>query len=642
VRAFRAVGGTPRFIARAQGPYIFDAEGTRYIDYIGSWGPMILGHGHPAVLEAVQKAAIDGFSFGAPTEREIELAEEILSLVPSMDQLRLVSSGTEAAMSALRLARGATGRSKIIKFEGCYHGHADALLVKAGSGLATFGTRPAPACRPRWFSTRWCSNTTTSSRSKRRSRTAAGRRIACVVIEPIAGNMNFVRASVPFMKRLRELCTQHGSDAGVRRGDDRAFRVALGQRAEPVRGAIPGFAPDISVFGKVIGGGMPLAAFGGEARRDAAACAARAGLPGRHVVGQPGRDRLRPGDLREIRKPGFFDALLGSTRTLLDGLLGAAPRGRRADGRRLRGRHVRLLLRERAARDLQRGDGDRQGALQPLLPRDAGPRRVLRAGDVRGRLRQQRACARRPARHRGRRARRPAHLALTRVRATTAAYSAAVFDMDGLLLDSERPVRAAWMQVAADLGVALTPAAYLDLIGRNHRDSTARLRAIFGRRRAAGRRARPRRAAAGRALRHAAVRRQARRAQVARGAARRAHPVRGGVVDPPSGRSIGAWRGPGCWTSSARCAVATRVAHGKPAPDIYLLAVARLGVEARTTLAFEDSGHGALAAIAAGLGVVVVPDLKPPEPAWQSRRRRGAGFAGRRRRAQAPRGSGST
>ncbi len=149
VRAFRAVGGTPRFIARAQGPYMFDAEGQRYIDYIGSWGPMILGHGHPAVLEAVQKAAMEGFSFGAPTEREIELAEAILALVPSMDQVRLVSSGTEAAMSALRLARGATGRSKIVKFEGCYHGHADALLVKAGSGLATFG-HPTSAGVPAW------------------------------------------------------------------------------------------------------------------------------------------------------------------------------------------------------------------------------------------------------------------------------------------------------------------------------------------------------------------------------------------------------------------------------------------------------------------------------------------------------------
>ena len=139
VRAFRAVGGTPRFIARASGAYMFDVEGQRYIDYIGSWGPMILGHGHPAVLEAVQRAATDGFSFGAPTEREIELVEEILAVIPGIDQLRLVSSGTEAAMSALRLARGATGRSRIVKFEGCYHGHADALLVKAGSGLATFG-----------------------------------------------------------------------------------------------------------------------------------------------------------------------------------------------------------------------------------------------------------------------------------------------------------------------------------------------------------------------------------------------------------------------------------------------------------------------------------------------------------------------
>ena len=139
VRAFRAVGGTPRFISRALGPYMWDAEGTRYIDYIGSWGPMILGHGHPAVVDAVQQALLQGFSFGAPTEREIELAEAIIALVPSVEQVRLVSSGTEAAMSAIRLARGATGRSKLIKFEGCYHGHADALLVKAGSGLATFG-----------------------------------------------------------------------------------------------------------------------------------------------------------------------------------------------------------------------------------------------------------------------------------------------------------------------------------------------------------------------------------------------------------------------------------------------------------------------------------------------------------------------
>ena len=226
VRAFRAVGGTPRFIARAHGAYMVDAEGKRYIDYIGSWGPMILGHGHPAVLEAVQKAADEGFSFGAPTEREIELAEEILSLVPSMEQLRLVSSGTEAAMSALRLARGATGRSQIVKFEGCYHGHADALLVKAGSGLATFG-HPTSAGVPPEVVQHTLVLEYNNLAQLEEAFSLHGRDIACVMIEPIAGNMNFVRASVPFMTKLRELCTQHGALLvfdEVMTG----FRVALG------------------------------------------------------------------------------------------------------------------------------------------------------------------------------------------------------------------------------------------------------------------------------------------------------------------------------------------------------------------------------------------------------------------------------
>ena len=209
VRAFRAVGGTPRFIARAQGPYIYDAEGKRYIDYIGSWGPMILGHGHPAVLDAVLKAAADGFSFGAPTEREIELAEAIIALVPSVEQVRLVSSGTEAGMSAIRLARGATGRNTIIKFEGCYHGHADALLVKAGSGLATFG-HPTSAGVPADVVKHTRVLEYNNVAQLEEAFAAQGREIACVMIEPIAGNMNFVRASVPFMQRLRELCTQHG------------------------------------------------------------------------------------------------------------------------------------------------------------------------------------------------------------------------------------------------------------------------------------------------------------------------------------------------------------------------------------------------------------------------------------------------
>ncbi|HVQ26873.1 MAG TPA: aminotransferase class III-fold pyridoxal phosphate-dependent enzyme, partial [Planctomycetota bacterium] len=200
VRAFRAVGGTPRFIARAQGPYLWDAEDRRYIDYIGSWGPMILGHGHPAVLDAVQRAASQGLSFGAPTEREIELAEAIVARVPSIEQVRLVSSGTEAAMSAIRLARGATGRSLLVKFEGCYHGHADALLVKAGSGLATFG-HPTSAGVPAEVVQHTLVLEFNNVALVEEAFALHGRDIACVIVEPIAGNMNFVRASVPFMQR---------------------------------------------------------------------------------------------------------------------------------------------------------------------------------------------------------------------------------------------------------------------------------------------------------------------------------------------------------------------------------------------------------------------------------------------------------
>ncbi|CAN5849038.1 glutamate-1-semialdehyde 2,1-aminomutase [soil metagenome] len=326
VRAFRAVGGTPRFIASAHGAYMVDAEGQRYIDYIGSWGPMILGHGHPAVLAAVQKAATEGFSFGAPTEREIELAEEILSLVPSMEQLRLVSSGTEAAMSALRLARGATGRSKIIKFEGCYHGHADALLVKAGSGLATFGhptSAGVPAEVVQHTLVLEYNNVAQLEEAFALHGDAGANGIACVMIEPIAGNMNFVRASVPFMKRLRELCTQHGTLLvfdEVMTG----FRVALGSAQSLYAKAIPGFEPDISVFGKVIGGGMPLAAFGGK--RAVMELLAPLGpvYQAGTLSGNPVATACGLATLREIRKPGFFEALTASTRTLLDGILASA------------------------------------------------------------------------------------------------------------------------------------------------------------------------------------------------------------------------------------------------------------------------------------------------------------------------------
>lgn len=318
VRAFRAVGGTPRFVARAQGAYFWDAEGRRHIDYIGSWGPMILGHGHPAVLEAVQKAALDGFSFGAPTEREIELAEAIIAQVPTVEQVRLVSSGTEAGMSALRLARGATGRSKIVKFEGCYHGHADALLVKAGSGLATFG-HPTSAGVPAEVVQHTLVLEYNNIAQLKAAFDANPREIACVMLEPIAGNMNFVRASVPFMTRLRELCTQHGTLLvfdEVMTG----FRVALGSAQSVYAKLIPGFRPDMSVFGKVIGGGMPLAAFGGT--KDVMSQLAPLGpvYQAGTLSGNPVATACGLATLKEIGKPGFFDALSKKTRTLVDGL----------------------------------------------------------------------------------------------------------------------------------------------------------------------------------------------------------------------------------------------------------------------------------------------------------------------------------
>jgi glutamate-1-semialdehyde 2,1-aminomutase len=322
VRAFRAVGGTPRFIARAEGATLVDAEGRRYIDYIGSWGPMILGHGHPAVLEAVQKAAVDGFSFGAPTEREIELAEAIIALVPSVEQVRLVSSGTEAGMSAIRLARGATGRSKIVKFEGCYHGHADALLVKAGSGLATFGFPTSAGVPPEVVQHTLVLEYNNVAQLEE-AFAIQGSEIACVMIEPIAGNMNFVRASVPFMKRLRELCTQHGALLvfdEVMTG----FRVALGGAQSVYAELIPGFKPDMSVLGKVIGGGMPLAAFGGTKHVMSQLAPLGPVYQAGTLSGNPVATACGLATLKEISKPGFFDALSASTRSLVDGLTGAA------------------------------------------------------------------------------------------------------------------------------------------------------------------------------------------------------------------------------------------------------------------------------------------------------------------------------
>ncbi len=324
VRAFRAVGGTPRFITRAEGPCFWDADGQRYIDYIGSWGPMILGHGHPEVLEAVQAAVRDGFSFGAPTEREIELAEEIIRLLPSLEMVRLVSSGTEAGMSAIRLARGATGRPKIIKFEGCYHGHADALLVKAGSGLATFGHPTSAGVPPEVVQ-----HTLVLEYNNVAQLEAAfaehGPQIAALMIEPIAGNMNFVRASVPFMRRCRELCTQHGAllvFVEVMTG----FRVALGGAQSLYARLIPGFEPDMTVMGKVIGGGMPLAAFGGKRAVMEQLAPLGPVYQAGTLSGNPVATACGLATLRLIQRPGFFEQLAARTRALVEGLKAEADR----------------------------------------------------------------------------------------------------------------------------------------------------------------------------------------------------------------------------------------------------------------------------------------------------------------------------
>ncbi len=322
VRAFRAVGGTPRFVKRAEGAYFWDANGKKHIDYIGSWGPMILGHGHPAVLEAVQKAALDGFSFGAPTEREVELVEALLKLVPSMEMVRLVSSGTEAGMSAVRLARGATGRSKFIKFEGCYHGHADALLVKAGSGLATFGN-PSSAGVPPEVVQHTLVLEYNNIEQLEEAFKLHGPELACLMIEPIAGNMNFVRASVPFMKRCRELCSQYGALLAF---DEvmTGCRVALGSAQSVYAKSIPGFEPDMTVMGKVIGGGMPLAAFGGKRAVMEQLAPLGPVYQAGTLSGNPVATACGLATLAEISKPGFFDALSATTRSLVDGLTAAA------------------------------------------------------------------------------------------------------------------------------------------------------------------------------------------------------------------------------------------------------------------------------------------------------------------------------
>ena len=317
VRAFRAVGGTPRFFTRGAGARVWDADGNSYIDYVGSWGPLIVGHAHPDVVQAVQAAAARGLSFGAPTAAEVEMAELLCRRVPGLEQVRLVSSGTEATMSAIRLARGFTGRAKIIKFEGCYHGHADALLVKAGSGALTFGHPSSAGVPPETAAYTLVleyNNTAMLEAAFERD----GAAIACVIVEPVAGNMNLIAPRREFLAALRELCTRHGA---LLLFDE----VMTGFRVGP-RGAqgLFGITADLITLGKVIGGGMPLGAFGG--RRDVMASLAPQGpvYQAGTLSGNPVAVAAGLATLKLIDAPGFFDRLGASTRALADGLCAAA------------------------------------------------------------------------------------------------------------------------------------------------------------------------------------------------------------------------------------------------------------------------------------------------------------------------------
>jgi glutamate-1-semialdehyde 2,1-aminomutase len=316
VRAFRSVGGTPRFITRAEGPYFWDADGKRYIDYIGSWGPAIVGHAHPDVIQAVQVAATRGLSFGAPTEGEILMAEEICKLVPSIEQVRLVSSGTEAAMSGLRLARGATGRDLVIKFEGCYHGHADSMLVKAGSGLLTFGN-PTSSGVPADFAKHTMVLDYNDPAQLEEVFGRMGDQIAAVIVEPVAGNMNLLRATPEFLQTMRRLCTKHGA---VLMFDEvmSGFRVALGGAQ-----SLYGIQPDMTVLGKVIGGGLPVAAFGGRADLMKHLAPLGPVYQAGTLSGNPVAVAAGMSTLKIIQQPGFYEALGTQTKKLTDGLSAA-------------------------------------------------------------------------------------------------------------------------------------------------------------------------------------------------------------------------------------------------------------------------------------------------------------------------------
>jgi len=317
VRAFRSVGGTPVFFKKGLGSKLWDVDGKEYIDYINSWGPMIVGHAHPVVIKAVQEVAENSLSFGAPTGLELEMAELINKLVPSMEQVRLVSSGTEATMSAIRVARGFTGRSKLVKFEGCYHGHSDALLVKAGSGLLTFG-EPDSAGVPAEVAAHTLTLEYNNTQALKDLFGKMGDEIACVIIEPVVGNMNLVVPHMAFLQTLRELCTKHGA---VLIFDEvmTGFRVHLGGAQ-----ALYNIKPDMTTLGKVIGGGLPVGAFGG--RKDIMSCLAPLGkvYQAGTLSGNPVAVTAGLKTLELIQAPDFHAKLTAQTKKLVDGLIEAA------------------------------------------------------------------------------------------------------------------------------------------------------------------------------------------------------------------------------------------------------------------------------------------------------------------------------
>ena len=313
VRAFNGVGGTPVFFQKGEGAYVFDEDGNRYIDYVNSWGPLVLGHGAPSVLEAVQKQLANGLSFGAPTEIEIEMAEKVCEIYPSMDMVRMVSSGTEATMSAIRLARGYTGRDKMVKFEGCYHGHADSLLVKAGSGLLTLGTPSSPGV-PAALADLTITLTHNNIDSVKECFEKIGNEVACVIVEPIAGNMNCIPPEQGFLEGLRELCTQYGV---VLIFDEVmcGFRAAKGGAQE-----VYGVTPDMTTLGKVIGGGMPVGAFGGKKEIMEHLAPLGPVYQAGTLSGNPIAMAAGKAMLEAISQSGFYEDLTEKTKMLCEGL----------------------------------------------------------------------------------------------------------------------------------------------------------------------------------------------------------------------------------------------------------------------------------------------------------------------------------